>query len=147
MRDTPDVRALRMQYSLSRQRMADIIGVSLNTITHWERGRRQPSARYVSVIRALPRRLERAGVPPDDRLPKDYRKAPEGWHLTLRQRRTAIGMSQQGLAELAGVRGGSPAICNYEAGRLRVSANVAARLEHVLSWYEARQRSTPTSSA
>ena len=96
-RELPDLLALRMQYTLSQQRLGEIIGVSKWTVGRWERGD-TPSATYLRVLRALPRRLARAGVPPDKYLPRDQRRAPPEWFVTLKARRKSLGMSQAGIS-------------------------------------------------
>jgi putative transcriptional regulator len=40
--DNPDVKEIRMQYGLSQDKFAKMLGISASTLRNWEQGRRKP---------------------------------------------------------------------------------------------------------
>lgn len=60
---TIDVRAIRTQLKMTQEEFAARFGFSVNTLRHWEQGKRQPegSARaYLTVISRAPKSVRRA---------------------------------------------------------------------------------------
>ena len=58
-----DVRAIRVRLGLTQQEFAIRFGFSVNTVRHWEQGRRVPEAptrAYLLVIDREPRAVEKA---------------------------------------------------------------------------------------
>lgn len=58
-----DVRAIRTRLGMSQTEFAARFGFSVNTLRHWEQGKRQPegAARaYLLVIKRAPRTVEKA---------------------------------------------------------------------------------------
>jgi putative transcriptional regulator len=61
--DEIDVRAIRVRLGLTQQQFAVRFGFSVNTLRHWEQGRRVPEAptrAYLLVIDRQPQAVERA---------------------------------------------------------------------------------------
>lgn len=52
--DNPDVKEIRMQYGLSQDKFAKMLGISTSTLRNWEQGRRKPEgpARILLTIAA-----------------------------------------------------------------------------------------------
>ena len=52
--DNPDVKEIRMQYGLSQDKFAKMLGISASTLRNWEQGRRKPEgpARILLTIAA-----------------------------------------------------------------------------------------------
>jgi len=58
-----DVRAIREKLDLTQEQFARRFGFSVNTLRHWEQGRRQPEGptrAYLLVIDRAPKAVERA---------------------------------------------------------------------------------------
>ena len=58
-----DVRAIREKLALTQTQFAARFGFSLNTLRHWEQGKRQPEGptrAYLVVIAKTPKAVERA---------------------------------------------------------------------------------------
>jgi putative transcriptional regulator len=58
-----DVKAIREKLALTQTQFAARFGFSVNTLRHWEQGRRQPEGptrAYLVVIAKTPRAVERA---------------------------------------------------------------------------------------
>ncbi|HXQ66374.1 MAG TPA: helix-turn-helix domain-containing protein [Alphaproteobacteria bacterium] len=58
-----DVRAIRAKLGMTQEEFAGRFGFSINTLRHWEQGRRQPegAARaYLLVIARVPKAVEKA---------------------------------------------------------------------------------------
>jgi DNA-binding transcriptional regulator YiaG len=59
-------RALREEAGIPRRRIAEVVGVTVGAVTHWESGARRPSSehlrRYLEVLDAL--RGSSSGMPP-----------------------------------------------------------------------------------
>lgn len=66
VRDEVDVRAIRTQLKMTQEEFAARFGFSVNTLRHWEQGKRQPegSARaYLTVIARAPKSVQKALEP------------------------------------------------------------------------------------
>ncbi len=52
--DNPDVKEIRMQFGLSQDKFAKMLGISASTLRNWEQGRRKPEgpARILLTIAA-----------------------------------------------------------------------------------------------
>ena len=52
--DNPDVKEIRLQYGLSQDKFAKMLGISASTLRNWEQGRRKPEgpARILLTIAA-----------------------------------------------------------------------------------------------
>ncbi len=58
-----DVRAIRMKLGMTQEEFAARFGFSVNTLRHWEHGKRQPEGptrAYLLVIDRAPRAVEKA---------------------------------------------------------------------------------------
>lgn len=55
-----DVRAIRGRLGLTQQEFADRFGFSINTLRHWEQGRRVPDGPARSYLRVIDREPEAA---------------------------------------------------------------------------------------
>jgi putative transcriptional regulator len=53
--EVPEVRAIRRQLHMSRQRFAETYRVPLPTLKNWEQGRRAPDAPAAAYLRAISR--------------------------------------------------------------------------------------------
>lgn len=61
--DRIDVRAIRVGLKMTQEEFAACFGFSVNTLRHWEQGKRQPegSARaYLTVIARAPKSVQKA---------------------------------------------------------------------------------------
>ena len=61
--ETPDVRSLREQLSMSQQEFSRAYKIPLPTLKGWEQGRRQPdatAAAFLNVIARLPKETQAA---------------------------------------------------------------------------------------
>lgn len=61
--DEVDVRAIRTRLKMTQEEFAARFGFSVNTLRHWEQGKRQPegSARaYLTVIARAPKSVQKA---------------------------------------------------------------------------------------
>ena len=61
--DAVDVRAIRTRLKMTQEEFAARFGFSVNTLRHWEQGKRQPegSARaYLTVIARAPKSVQKA---------------------------------------------------------------------------------------
>jgi putative transcriptional regulator len=54
--EVPDVRAIRRQLHMSRQRFAETYRIPLPTLKNWEQGRRAPDAPAAAYLHAISRR-------------------------------------------------------------------------------------------
>ncbi len=60
---TIDVRAIRTQLKMTQEEFAARFGFSVNTLRHWEQGKRQPEASaraYLTVISRAPKSVRKA---------------------------------------------------------------------------------------
>lgn len=58
-----DVRAIRSKLGMTQQEFAGQFGFSINTLRHWEQGKRQPEGparAYLLVIERAPRTVQKA---------------------------------------------------------------------------------------
>jgi putative transcriptional regulator len=58
-----DVRAIRAKLGMTQQEFAASFGFSVNTLRHWEQGKRQPEGptrAYLRVIERAPRAVQKA---------------------------------------------------------------------------------------
>jgi putative transcriptional regulator len=58
-----DVRAIRTKLGLTQEEFADRFGFSINTLRHWEQGKRQPEGptrAYLLVIERAPKAVQKA---------------------------------------------------------------------------------------
>jgi putative transcriptional regulator len=58
-----DVRAIRAKLGMTQQEFAASFGFSINTLRHWEQGKRQPEGptrAYLRVIERAPRAVQKA---------------------------------------------------------------------------------------
>ena len=58
-----DVRAIRMKLGMSQEEFAGRFGFSVNTLRHWEQGKRQPEGptrAYLLVIDRAPKAVQKA---------------------------------------------------------------------------------------
>jgi putative transcriptional regulator len=56
--DSPNPRAIREQFKLTRPQFAALIGVSERTVEGWEQGRRKPSGPALTLLRVAARHPE-----------------------------------------------------------------------------------------
>jgi transcriptional regulator with XRE-family HTH domain len=129
-------RARRLELGFSQTRVADIVGVSIDSLNGWERGRLVPTVHQQRDLARVLRRLETA--PPDLRAlaGSNQPKADMQWHQTLRERRVAVGLNQYALAVLAGTS--QAAISTYERGITQAATFQAARIDAAIERERAR---------
>jgi putative transcriptional regulator len=51
--DPSDIQRIRQQYLLSQKEFADLFGVSLRTLQHWEQGRRHPQGPAQVLLKVI----------------------------------------------------------------------------------------------
>jgi len=52
-----DIRRIRLSLSMSQQRFAERLGVSITTVNRWERGRSNPSPLALTRLRRMQRKV------------------------------------------------------------------------------------------
>jgi len=56
--DEIDVKAIRKQFSLSQNKFAQLLGISIGTLRNWEQGRRKPDEPARTLVRVAAKHPE-----------------------------------------------------------------------------------------
>jgi transcriptional regulator with XRE-family HTH domain len=107
------IRKRRLDLGLRQREVARQLGADLATILNWEKGRSEPTLRFLPAILAF--------------LGSDPRPASQTFGERLRRVRTAQGLSIAALAERLGVD--TTTVWKWERGRHRPIARLRRRLD------------------
>jgi transcriptional regulator with XRE-family HTH domain len=128
-----DIRMARQARGLSQQRLAELISVHPSILSRWERGLQTlPERRQWELTRVLGLRSKAHRLKAVDRAHDlQSRCAPSDWHVSLRERRQAAGLSVAQLAEHAYLH--PVAVAQYESGQAPATLAAMHRIDMVLS--------------
>jgi DNA-binding transcriptional regulator YiaG len=119
-----EIRAGRERKMMTQQELADAVGVSLRTVSSWERGESVPRNRMAVIAEVLG--LEGAKEFGHDALLRQLGRL-------AKQRREEIGLPRQGMAREYGL-GSDKTIVAFEFGRTLPSGTSQRKIERALDW-------------
>lgn len=120
------IRAAREMVRMTQRQLAEEVGVSLRTISSWERGESVPRNRAAAIMEVL-------NIPPADE--------PEFGRMALlrrvgelgKQRREELGLSRVPFSKEMGL-GSDKTLVSFEFGRAGLSGTSYRRIEKGLGW-------------
>jgi DNA-binding XRE family transcriptional regulator len=119
-----EIKAGRERKMMTQQELADAVGVSLRTVSSWERGESVPRNRMAVIAEVLG--LEGAKEFGYDALLRQLGRL-------AKQRREEIGLPRQGMAREYGL-GSDKTIVAFEFGRVLPSGTSQRKIERALDW-------------
>jgi DNA-binding transcriptional regulator YiaG len=119
-----EIKAGRERKMMTQQELADAVGVSLRTVSSWERGESVPRNRMAVIAEVLG--LEGASEFGHDALLRQLGRL-------AKQRREEIGLPRQGMARDYGL-GSDRTIVAFEFGRTLPSGASQRKIEKALDW-------------
>jgi transcriptional regulator with XRE-family HTH domain len=119
------IRAARERLRMTQQELAEELGVSLRTVSNWERGESVPRNRAGAIVDVL-------GI--QEEVPEFGEKALlRRLGQLAKQQREILGMGRPSMAKEAGL-GSDKTIIQFEFGRTLPRGTSQRRIEKALSW-------------
>lgn len=118
-----EIKAARERLQLTQGELAQEVGVSLRTISNWERGSNVPRNRMGALVEALG--FERGDEP---------ESVEEALGKLVTEARTSMGLSKEKLAEIAGVAKNT--LLHFEQGKRMPFDMTQRKIERALGWRE-----------